>query len=166
MTKLRVAGSFEDAALDAVRILGAKEAAAASNLSPKTVRDYTDPDRPGQPSLTKALMIDAACHAKTGRAPFLEAYTRLLAGRTEPRSSSIGEVLVEALDIPGAVGRLLDVIRQSTAATSPEGAKLSANEAQQILREIKAPRRELDDLEVAVVESANGKSNGARKSTN
>jgi hypothetical protein len=157
MTKLRVAGSFEDAALDAVRILGAKEAAAASNLSPKTVRDYTDPDRPGQPSLNKALLIDAACHAKVGRAPFLEAYTRLLATRTEPRSGATGEALVEAPDIPGAVGRLLDTVRRSTAATSPEGSKLSMNEAARILREIKAPRRELDDLEVAVVESANGR---------
>lgn len=165
MTKLRVAGSFEDAALDAVRILGAKEAAAASNLSPKTVRDYTDPDRPGQPSLNKALLIDAACHAKTGRAPFLEAYTRLLSARTEPRPGAIGEVLTEALDIPGAVGRLLDTVRRSTAATSPEGSKLSANEAAQILREIKAPRRELDDLEAAVAEAANGKLKVARKTS-
>jgi hypothetical protein len=163
MTKLRIAGSFEDAALDAVRILGAKQAAAAANLSPKTVRDYTDPDRPGQPSLVKALAMDVACHAKVGRAPFLEAYSRMLATRTDRNERPVGELRAEALDVPGAVGRLLDTIRRSTAVTSVEGAKLSTTEATTILREIQAPRRELDDIEIAVHEATTGTSRPARK---
>ena len=163
MTKIRIAGSFEDAALDAVRILGAKQAAAAANLSPKTVRDYTDPDRPGQPSLAKALAIDVACHAKIGRAPFLEAYSRMLATRTAQNERPVGELRAEALDVPGAVGRLLDTIRRSTAVTSAEGTRLSPTEATAILHEIKAPRRELDDIEIAVHEATGANTRPARK---
>jgi hypothetical protein len=163
MTKLRIAGSFEDAALEAVRILGAKQAAAAASLSPKTVRDYTDPDRPGRPSLAKALAIDVACHAKVGRTPFLEAYSRMLATRTEQNERPVGELRVDARDVPGAVGRLPDTIRRSTAITSADGTRLSTAEAATIQRESKAPRREFGDIGIAVDEATNGNTRPARK---
>lgn len=150
MTKIRAAGTFEDATLDVLRILGVTNAAKAANLSPKTIRDYSDPDRAGRPTLAKSVLLDAACYAKVGRAPFLEAYTRQLAEATNEMPRQAGDVLSEALDLPGAIGRLLDIIRKSRSANSPQGVNLSPNEASAILREIKVPRQELDDLEFAV----------------
>lgn len=151
MTKLRNAGSFEDAAFEVVRILTAAKAGQATGLSPKTIRDYTDPDRAGRPSLETAVKLDAACYAQTGRAPFLEAYTRqLAAGTTEP-PQRYGDVLSEALDIPGAVGRLLDTVRRTTLPNSPRGASLSDSERDKVLKVMKEPRRELDELEAAVL---------------
>lgn len=154
MTKLRIAGSFEDAAFEVVRILSAPEAAALSGLSPKTIRDYTDADRPGRPNLPIAVRLDAACFAKIGRAPFLEAYTRQLSKLTSDAPQRSGDVLVEALDVPAAVGRLLDTVRQTALATSPKGAVLSDNERAKILMGMKEPRRELDELEAAVLSNS------------
>lgn len=150
MTKIRAAGTFEDATLDVLRILGVTNAAKAANLSPKTIRDYSDPDRAGRPTLAKSVLLDAACYAKVGRAPFLEAYTRQLADATTETPRQGGDVLSEALDLPGAIGRLIDIIRKARSTNSPNGVSLSPNEASAILREIKVPRQELDDLEFAV----------------
>lgn len=150
MTKIRAAGTFEDATLDVLRILGVTNAAKAANLSPKTIRDYSDPDRAGRPTLAKSVLLDAACYAKVGRAPFLEAYTRQLSEATNETPRQGGDVLSEALDLPGAIGRLLDIVRKARSANSPSGVSLSPNEASTILREIKIPRQELDDLELAV----------------
>ncbi|MES1152141.1 MAG: hypothetical protein ABUL54_09610, partial [Dongia sp.] len=61
MTKTRVPDSFEEAALEVVRALSAAEAARIVGLSPQTLRDYTDADRPGRPTLQTALELDAAC---------------------------------------------------------------------------------------------------------
>src|SRR5688572_11197979 len=121
MTKLRNAGSFEDAAFEVVRILTAGKAGQATGLSPKTIRDYTDPDRASRPSLETAVKLDVACLSATGRAPFLEAYTRQLATNTTEPQQRYGDVLAEALDIPGAVGRLLDTVRRTTLPSSPRG---------------------------------------------
>lgn len=151
MTKLRNAGSFEDAAFEVVRILTAAKAGQATGLSPKTIRDYTDPDRAGRPSLETAVKLDAACFAATGRAPFLEAYTRQLSASTNETPQRFGDVLAEALDIPGAVGRLLDTVRRTTLPTSPRGAALSDGERDKVLKVLKEPRRELDELEAAVL---------------
>jgi hypothetical protein len=151
MTKLRNAGSFEDAAFEVVRILTAAKAGQATGLSPKTIRDYTDPDRAGRPSLETAVKLDAACFAESGRAPFLEAYTRQLANRTSDAPPRSGDVLSEALDVPGAVGRLLDTVRRTTLPSSPRGATLSDNERAKVLKVLKEPRRELDELEAAVL---------------
>lgn len=151
MTKLRNAGSFEDAAFEVVRILTAAKAGQATGLSPKTIRDYTDPDRAGRPSLETAVKLDAACYAQTGRAPFLEAYTRQLAASTAEAPQRYADVLTEALDIPGAVGRLLDTVRRTTLPTSPRGAALSDSERDKVLKVLKEPRRELDELEAAVL---------------
>ncbi len=151
MTKLRNAGSFEDAAFEVVRILTAAKAGQATGLSPKTIRDYTDPDRAGRPSLETAVKLDPASFAASGRAPFLEAYTRQLAAGTTEMPQRFGDVLTEALDIPGAVGRLLDTVRRTTLPASPRGAALSEGERDKVLKVLKEPRRELDELEAAVL---------------
>jgi hypothetical protein len=156
MTKLRNAGSFEDAAFEVVRILTAAKAGQATGLSPKTIRDYTDPDRAGRPSLETAVKLDTACFAATGRAPFLEAYTRQLAANTTEspqQQQRYGDVLAEALDIPGAIGRLLDTVRRTTLPSSPRGTSLSDSERDKVLKVMKEPRRELDELEAAVLSS-------------
>jgi hypothetical protein len=131
MTKMRVPDSFEEAALETVRLLSAQEAAKVAGLSPQTLRDYSD--------------------AATGRAPFFESYTRQLAARTRRSPRPVGDVLVEALDLPGAVGRLLDLIRRSRAVESPRGRSISVSEGSAIMKAIKLQRRELDDVEAAVV---------------
>ncbi len=83
MTKIRAAGTFEDATLDVLRILGVTNAAKAANLSPKTIRDYSDPDGAGRPTLAKSVLLDAACHAKNSAARrSWKAYTRQLAEAT------------------------------------------------------------------------------------
>lgn len=151
MTKMRVAGTFEDATLDVLRILGVTNAAKAANLSPKTIRDYSDPDRAGRPTLAKSVLLDAACYAKVGRAPFLEAYTKQLAEATGETPREAGDVLSEALDLPGAIGRLLDIVRKSRASGSPYGTSAA-------VKEIKGQRQELDDLEFAGVSAT--KANG------
>jgi hypothetical protein len=79
MTKLRGAGSFEQATLDILRTLGVRDAAQIANLSPKTMRDYSDPDRAGRPRLAEAVKLDIACFKQAGRAPFFEAYQLNLA---------------------------------------------------------------------------------------
>lgn len=162
MTKLRPVGSFEDAAFEIVRTLTAPQAGAIAGLSPKTIRDYSDPDRPGRPTLAAAVRLDAACVKRTGRAPFLEAYTAQLSMLTSDAPRDGGDVLTAALDIPGAVGRLLDAVRQSSLAESPKGANLSPNERAKILQAAKEPRREIAELEAAVLMGTDQSQQGPR----
>lgn len=149
MTKTRVPDSFEEAALEIVRALSAAEAARIVGLSPQTLRDYTDADRPGRPTLQTALELDVACFERLGRAPFFESYSRQLAARTRDNQRPVGDVLVEALDLPGAVGRLLDLIRRSRS-NGKTGQTISPAESSAIMKAIKVQRRELDDVEAAV----------------
>jgi hypothetical protein len=160
MTKMRETDSFEEAAFDVVRMLGAKEAAAIAGLAPQTIRDYTDADRPGRPAIQTALLLDAACYERTGRAPFFESLSRQLAARTQTEPRKVGDILEEALDLPGAVGRLLDLIRRSRNAVT-SGAGLTPSEGGAIMKAIKVQRRELDDVEAAVAAATND----PRKST-
>ena len=150
MTKTRVPVSFEEAALEIVRTLSAAEAARIAGLSPQTMRDYTDADRPGRPTLQTALALDVACFERMGRAPFFESYSRQLAARTRDNQRPVGDMLIEALDLPGAVGRLLDLIRRSRVAKSPGAGSISPAESNAIMKAIKVQRRELDDVEAAV----------------
>ncbi|WP_374650855.1 hypothetical protein [Dongia sp.] len=82
MTKRRDAGSFEEAMMKIVRLLGAGQAAEIVNLSPKTIRDYSDPARAGRPRLAEAVKLDMACLERTGEAPLFDAYLRNLADIT------------------------------------------------------------------------------------
>lgn len=159
MTKTRVPDSFEEAALEIVRTLSAAEAARIAGLSPQTMRDYTDPDRPGRPTLQTALELDVACFERMGRAPFFESYSRQLAARTRDNQRPVGDVLVEALDLPGAVGRLLDLIRRSRSNGAPGQTAISPAESTAIMKAIKVQRRELDDVEAAVAAATKEKPN-------
>jgi hypothetical protein len=93
MTKLRGLGTFEQATLDVIRTLGVEDAAQIVKLSPKTIRDYSDPGRAGRPRLAEAIKLDAACFKQTGRAPFFEAYQLNLAAALQAleRPSDDGE---------------------------------------------------------------------------
>lgn len=87
MTKRRDSGSFEEAMMKIVKLLGARQAADIVNLSSKTLRDYSDPARAGRPRLAEALKLDIACFQETGQAPLLDAYLLNLAnivGDTNP----------------------------------------------------------------------------------
>lgn len=74
MTKRRDVGSFEEAMMRIVKLLGAGEAAEVVNLSSKTLRDYSDPARAGRPRLAEAVKLDIACLQETGESPLLDAY--------------------------------------------------------------------------------------------
>jgi hypothetical protein len=176
MTKMRVPDSFEEAALETVRLLTASEAAKVAGLSPQTLRDYSDADRPGRPTLHTALALDSVAYERTGRAPFFESYTRQLAAKTRGNERPVGDVMSEALDLPGAVGRLLDLIRRSSAVDRGSGSKISAADGSAIMKAIKVQRRELDDVEAAVAaatedgrpaerETSNGSTNGTPTSS-
>ena len=78
MTKRREDSSFEGAILEIVRTLGAGAAAEVVHLSPKTLRDYSDPARAGRPRLAEAVRLDAACMEKIGKAPLLDVYLQRL----------------------------------------------------------------------------------------
>lgn len=79
MTKRRDSGSFEEAMMKIVKLLGARQAADVVSLSSKTLRDYSDPARAGRPRLAEALKLDIACFRETGQAPLLDAYLLNLA---------------------------------------------------------------------------------------
>jgi hypothetical protein len=78
MTKTRTPGSLEAIMLDVIRILGAQEAAKAAGVHPKTLRDYSDPDRAGSITFDRAIALDKACMAKLGCAPFANAFKAAL----------------------------------------------------------------------------------------
>ena len=79
MTKRRDSGSFEEAMMKIVKLLGARQAADIVSLSSKTLRDHSDPARAGRPRLAEALKLDIACFQETGQAPLLDAYLLNLA---------------------------------------------------------------------------------------
>jgi len=79
MTKRRDSGSFEEAMMKIVKLLGARQAADIVSLSSKTLRDYSDPARAGRPRLAESLKLDIACFQETGQAPLLDAYLLNLA---------------------------------------------------------------------------------------
>jgi hypothetical protein len=95
MTKRRDAGSFEEAMMKIVKLLGARQAAEIVNLSSKTLRDYSDPARAGRPRLAEALKLDIACFQETGQAPLLDAYLLNLA-------DAVGEPSAAAMSPPMA----------------------------------------------------------------
>jgi hypothetical protein len=90
MTKRRDAGSFEEAMMRIVKLLGATQAAEIVKLSPKTVRDYSDPARAGRPRLAEAIKLDIACLEKSGEAPLFDAYLQHLADVVHGSSSDQG----------------------------------------------------------------------------
>lgn len=90
MTKRRDAGSFEEAMMRIVQLLGATQAAEIVNLSPKTVRDYSDPARAGRPRLAEAIKLDMACLEKSGEAPLFNAYLQHLADVVHGASADQG----------------------------------------------------------------------------
>jgi hypothetical protein len=87
MTKRREFGSFEEAMMKIVKLLGARQAADVVNLSSKTLRDYSDPARAGRPRLAEALKLDIACFQETGQAPLLDAYLLKLANAVSDPSA-------------------------------------------------------------------------------
>lgn len=148
MTKPRDPATFEDAAIEALHILGADEVARAIGLTAGAVRKYADPEAAGRPIVHHTLTIDAACHAKAGRMPFLSAYqhqARLLSGDRAP-----GDVVMEALDVTSAVGNLSQHVRAARDTAGEGGAALTTNERVALLRQIADVRKELDQLEDAV----------------
>lgn len=95
MTKRRDSGSFEEAMMKIVKLLGARRAADAVNLSSKTLRDYSDPARAGRPRLAEALKLDIACFQETGQAPLLDAYLLNLANAVGETPAPVSQVAPE-----------------------------------------------------------------------
>lgn len=79
MTKPRPRDSMEEAVMTVIRIMGVDQASAVANVTTKTFRDYSDPDRPGVITFQQAIALDSACRLLPGnRMPFLELYLKKL----------------------------------------------------------------------------------------
>jgi hypothetical protein len=85
MTKPRPASSIEAAVLEAIRLIGSEKASEATGRTAQTIRDYSDPERPGQITLAQAIQLDAACFAQNGSRPLLTAFC-LQAGVEAPKT--------------------------------------------------------------------------------
>ena len=101
MTKLREPDSLEDAAMIAAAIMGPDECGRiAGGVTGSAVRNWTDPDRDGRPTLHQALKIDVACYshpAGKGRHPFLTAYAKLLKAATAGAAPCVGSLVAGRL---------------------------------------------------------------------
>jgi hypothetical protein len=151
VTKTREPRSFEAAAMEIANDLGVSECARIADVGPSSIRGYTDPDRDQRPTIHKALLLDAEHMKQRGTAPFLTAYAaqlRELAPQGPQRA--VGDLVMEALDVPEEVGRLIGLIRRARELRSPDGCKLSPAERGAIGKELKAVRDQLDDIEEAV----------------
>jgi hypothetical protein len=155
MTKPRDPSSFEDAAMVVARDFGPAEAAKIVQRGEKTIRNWTDPDKDGRPTVHQALDLDVVHLRQFGNAPFLTAYVAQLKERApdSEHQRMVGELLAEALDIPVEAGRLLDLVRQAVSVDSPGGKKLSAAERAALQKKLKHVRDELDDVEAAIKKS-------------
>jgi hypothetical protein len=76
VTKPRDPLSIEAAVLEAIRILGGAEAGKAIGKQAQTVRDYSDPQRPGNVTLADAIALDLACINVGKPAPFFDLYRK------------------------------------------------------------------------------------------
>jgi len=151
MTKAREPHSVEAAVMEIVSDLGVETCARLTDVGPSAVRQWTDPDREGRPTVHKALLLDAEHMKQKGSAPILAAYMAQLA-ELAPQGPQrpIADLLLEALDVPEEVGRLIGLIRRARSIDSQDGSKLSAHERAELAKELKAVRAELDDVEEAV----------------
>lgn len=111
MTKARLPVSIEAAVLHALRILGVSTAAKAARISPTTLRDYSDPDRSGRLTVERAISLDAACYAKTGRGLLFEADARQLVRATGSMTVGQGDA-DDASVFYGAVNELFGALRK------------------------------------------------------
>jgi hypothetical protein len=155
MTKPREASTFEDAALVVARDFGPAEAGKIVDRGAVSIRNWSDPDRDGRPSLHQALRLDVEHLKRFGTAPFYDAYTALLRERApaETHGRIVGDLATEAMDVPIDAGRLIALLRQARALDSPRGAKLSAGEKAALQKEIKRIRDDIADVEAALKKS-------------
>lgn len=149
--KLRTPETFEDAALEVGVGLGFAEAGQLVGRSDGAVRAWADPDKDGRPTLHQALAVDAAyARSHKGRTPFLAAYVCQLRKVLDAGGIAAGDVLSEALDVPGAVGQLIETIKTVRGRQSERGAVITPHEHKRVRAAMRDLRRELDELEAAV----------------
>jgi hypothetical protein len=155
MTKPREAASFEEAALIVARDFGAEAAGKIVDRGAVTLRNWSDPDKDGRPTLHQALRLDVEHLKAFGTAPFYDAYTALLHERApaETHGRIVGDIAAEAMDVPIEAGKLIALLRKAKALSSPAGATLSAAEKAALQKEIKRLRDEVADVEAALKKS-------------
>jgi hypothetical protein len=97
MTNPRDEHSFEAAVLEVIRTLRIKGATEAAQISPKTLRDYSDPTRAGNISLVKAARLDRACCLASSTAPLLRAYLHAF-GLPSATAKALSNYVIVALN--------------------------------------------------------------------
>lgn len=135
-----------------VRILGdltAEVCAGAVGKSASLVRKWSDDDQDARPNIEQACALDSL-HVAEGlstpeTAPILSVWLRRLQVAAAGAPSLVADILTEFLDVPRAVGRLADLIRESRADNI-----ITPRERLDIRQAIATARRELDELEAAV----------------
>lgn len=152
MTKNRQPESIEDAALEIAAWFGVDACGRiVGGLTGAAIRAWTDPDRPGRPTLHQAVLLDAAFAVENkGRLPFLSAYQRQAQKLIKGATPVVEGVLEEALDVSAAVGQAMEAIRQACSADSPRAKGLTSAEVRDALKKIKKAGVELDELKAAI----------------
>lgn len=151
MTKQRSPLTPEDAATQALAILGDDGVARATGKSPRLVRMWGDPDDDGHRiPLHQAQALDVACIAAGAQPPFYLHFRSVVlaamrgAHRVLHPLSRLSQVMSEVGDVASELGTAL-------APDGDRGAEISAAEGRDLLREIAEARAALDRLEADVL---------------
>lgn len=150
MTMTRDAASFEAAALASIHYLTAAGAAAVVDKGIGSVRNWTNPDHDGRPTIHNCLQLDLASIAAGHEPPFLTAYVEQikLAGRAQ--DPKVQSLMVEALQLSESVGAMHGLVTRAKDIASESGSAISANEASALSKAAKRVQAELDDIKVAI----------------
>nr|WP_298685270.1 hypothetical protein [uncultured Dongia sp.] len=154
MVRLRDAASFEAAALAAIHFLGAEQVAAIADRGTGSVRNWTNPDHDGRPTIHNCLQIDAACLAAGNEPPFLSAYAEQLKLVGRGDDPKLRGVMFEALELGEAVGGFHGLVCRANDLGSDEGASISPTENAALTKALKVAQKQLDDVRAAIAKAA------------
>ena len=159
MIKPRPPKTFEFAIATVIDGLGVGHIAEfLGGVATSTIHGWGNQDSAGRPTVHQAVLMDLAyARQHKGYAPILAAYMRKIKEGVGAVPQSAGQVAEELLDVPVAVGRLVEVVKRAKNPDSPGGRSLTSRETVEILQSIQAARRELDELEIAVKQERDAK---------
>ncbi|WP_431856626.1 phage regulatory CII family protein [Azospirillum sp.] len=151
MTKQRPPLTVEDAATQALAILGDEGAARATGKSARLVRFWGDPDDDGHRiPLHQAQALDLACIAAGAQAPFYQHY-RVLMRRAAVAAVDPQHPMARLSEVMSEVGDVAGELRQALRPDGAGGSAITASEGRDVLREIAEARASLDRLEADVI---------------
>lgn len=115
--------------------------------SVEMVYKMADPDQPHRISVADALAVDAFCFAKEGMAPFAELFSR----QRDDAAVKLLDIKHELVECTAQLGVVSSALLQAVGSTSEHGAQLSRREIQSIMVSMELLKKELADVERAVI---------------